>query len=110
MARWPFRGKKSLTEAVETEGPVVKEVADVARLWGHGAEGVCTAGGEGVDADEQHVDQQGPGVAVRQEVQGGAEDEETPQEVPASHHNQVDLSRRSPPSTSTVQPRPKKYR
>lgn len=54
-------------------------------LWGHGAEGVGTAGGEGVDADEQHVDQQGPGVAVGQEVHGGAEDAETPQKVPAEH-------------------------
>lgn len=41
------------------------------------------AGGEGVDADEQHVDQQRPGVAVAQEVQRGAELAEAPQEVPA---------------------------
>lgn len=52
-------------------------------LWGHGAEGVGTAGGEGVNADEQHVYQQGPGVAVAQEVQRGAEHAEAPQEVPA---------------------------
>lgn len=58
----------------------------MAGLRGHGAEGVCTAGGEGVNADEQHVRQQGPGVAVSQEVQGGAQDTETPQEVPANHH------------------------
>lgn len=57
----------------------------MARLWGHGAEGVGTAGGEGVHADEQHVHQQRPGVAVRQEVQGGAEDGETPQKVPANN-------------------------
>lgn len=82
---------RSLTETVEAEGSVVKEVADVARLRGHGAEGVRTAGGEGVHADEQHVHQQGPGVAVRQEVQGGAEDGETPQEVPANKHNLVFL-------------------
>jgi len=54
----------------------------VAGLWGHGAEGVRTAGGEGVNADDQHVHQQGPGVAVAQEVHSGAENEETPQEVP----------------------------
>lgn len=58
----------------------------MARLWGHGTEGVCTAGGEGVNTDEQHVHQQGPGVAVSQEVQSGAKDAETPQEVPANHH------------------------
>lgn len=58
----------------------------MARLWGHGAEGVCTAGCEGVNADEQHVHQKGPGVAVGQEVHSGAEDTETPQEVPAKHH------------------------
>lgn len=74
----------SLTQAVEAERSVVKEVADVAGLWRHGAEGVCAAGGEGVNADEQHVHQQGPGVAVSQEVQGGAEDEETPQEIPGT--------------------------
>ncbi len=76
----------SLTQTVEAERSVVKEVADVAGLWGHGAEGVRTAGGEGVNADEQHVHQQGPGVAVGQKVQSGAEDAETPQEVPANHH------------------------
>lgn len=61
-------------------------------LRGHGAEGVSAAGREGVNADEQHVDQQGPGVAVGHEVQGGAEDAETPQEVPARQHC-VDLKR-----------------
>jgi len=70
------------TEAVEAECAIVKEVADVSRLGGHGAEGVGTAGGEGVHADQQHVHQQGPGVAVRQEVQRRAQDAEAPQEVP----------------------------
>lgn len=72
-----------LTEAVEAERSIVEEVADVSGLWGHGAEDVSAAGGEGVNADEQHVDQQRPGVAVAQEVHGGAEQEEPPQEVPA---------------------------
>lgn len=57
----------------------------MAGLRGHGAEGMCTAGGEGVNADEQHVHQQGPGVAVGQEVQIGAEDAEMPQEVPGTN-------------------------
>lgn len=61
----------------------------MARLWRHGAEGVRAAGGEGVDADEQHVHQQRPGVAVGQEVQGGAEDEETPQEIPGTQKQLV---------------------
>lgn len=52
---WAF--VRNLTETVEAECSVIKEIADVARLWGHGAEGVCTAGGEGVNADEQHVHQ-----------------------------------------------------
>lgn len=56
------------TQTVEAERSIVKEVADVSGLWGHGAEGVSTAGGEGVDADEQHVHQQGPGVAVGKKV------------------------------------------
>lgn len=80
---------RNLTETVEAEGAVIKEIADVARLRGHGAEGVRAAGGEGVNADKQHVHQQGPGVAVREEVQGGAEDGEPPQEVPADSHNVV---------------------
>lgn len=75
--------RRRLTQTVEAERSIVKEVADVSGLWGHGAEGVSAAGGEGVDADEQHVHQQGPGVAVSEEVEGGAEDTETPQEVPA---------------------------
>lgn len=79
------------TEAVEAERAVIEEVADVARLGGHGAEGVGAAGGEGVHAHEQHVDQQRPGVAVRQEVQGGAQHGETPQEVPANSPTVVRL-------------------
>lgn len=71
-----------LTQAVEAECAVVEEVADVACLGRHGAEGVGTAGGEGVHADQQHVHQQRPGVALRQEVQCGAQDAEAPQEVP----------------------------
>lgn len=74
--------ERGITEAVEAECAIVKEVADVSRLGGHGAEGVGTAGGEGVHADQQHVHQQGPGVAVRQEVQRRAQDAEAPQEVP----------------------------
>lgn len=70
------------TQAVEAERSVVEEVADVSGLRGHGAEGVGAAGGEGVNADEQHVDQQWPGVAVAQEVEHGAEHAEAPQEVP----------------------------
>lgn len=44
-----------LTQAVEAERSVVKEVANVTGYCRHGAEGVCTAGGEGVNTDEQHV-------------------------------------------------------
>lgn len=56
----------------------------MAGLRRHGAEGVSTAGGEGVNTDEQHVDQQRPGVAVVQEVHLGAERAETPHKVPAT--------------------------
>lgn len=78
----------------------------MARLWGHGAEGVGTAGGEGVNADEQHVDQEGPGVAVREEVQSGAEDEEPPQEVPANNHKVASSSPSSSPSSTNHNTRP----
>lgn len=52
------------------------------RLGRHGAKGVSTAGGEGVQADQKHVDEQRPGVALRQEVQSGAQHAKPPQEVP----------------------------
>ena len=64
----------------------------MAGLRRHGAEGVRTAGGEGVNAYEQHVDQQGPGVAVGQEVHRGAEDAEAPQEIPATQKRQLCLT------------------
>lgn len=79
----------SPTQTVEAERAVVEEVADVSGLRRHGAEGVGAAGGEGVDADEQHVDQKGPGVAVAQEVQRGAEHAEAPQEVPANNFGEL---------------------
>lgn len=60
----------------------------MACLRGHGTEGVGTAGGEGVHTDQQHVHQQGPGVAVRQEAQRGAQDAETPQEVPTKNRKE----------------------
>lgn len=75
----------SLTQAVEAERPVVKEVTDVTGLRGHGAEGMRAAGGEGVNTDEQHVHQQGPGVAVGQEIHIGAEHGEMPQEIPETN-------------------------
>lgn len=70
------------TETVEAERAIVEEVADVTSLGWHGAEDVSAAGGEGVQADQKHVDEQRPGVAVRQEVQRGAQHAEPPQEVP----------------------------
>ena len=39
-----------LTQAVEAEGAVVEEEADVSRTGRHGAEGVGTAGGQWVRA------------------------------------------------------------
>lgn len=71
------------TETVQAESSVIKEVTDVTRFWRHGAEGVSAAGSKGVQADQKHVDQQRPGVALRHEVYGGAQHAESPQEVPA---------------------------
>lgn len=65
----------------------------MAGLCGHGAEGVCTTGREGVNADEHHVHQQRPGVAVSQEVQGRAENAETPQKVPCWEEVGPDVDR-----------------
>lgn len=76
------RGSFGLTQAVEAKGSIVKEVANVAGVGGHGAEGVGTAGGEGVQADQQHVDEERPVVGVSAEIQGGGEHQEPPHEIP----------------------------
>lgn len=57
-----------LTQAVEAEGSIVAEVADMAGARRHGAEGVGAAGGKGVEADKQQVDEQGPVVGFLAEV------------------------------------------
>lgn len=80
-------------ETVEAERAVVEEVADVTSLGRHGAEDVSAAGGEGVQADQKHVDEQRPGVAVRQEVQRGAQHAEPPQEVPGRQEVGPDIDR-----------------
>ena len=67
---WGTEGESraSRTQAEEVDGAVVQEVADVAGIPGHGAEGVCTAGCQGEQAAGAHVHEQRPGVAVIQDV------------------------------------------
>lgn len=43
---------------------------------------MSTTGCERINADQQHIHQQRPRVALRQEVHRGTEHEEAPQEVP----------------------------
>lgn len=81
------------TETVQAERSVVEEVADVTGLGGHGAEGVSAAGGEGVQADQKHVDEHRPGVALLQEVQRKAQHAEAPQEVPGRQEVGPDIDR-----------------
>lgn len=81
------------TETVQAERSVVEEVADVTSLGRHGAEGVGAAGGERVQADQKHVDEQRPGVALCQEVQSEAQHAEPPQEVPGWQEVGPDIDR-----------------
>lgn len=80
-------------KTVETERSIVEEVADVTSFSWHGAEGVSAAGGEGIKADQQHVDQQRPGVAIRHEVQRRAQDAEPPQKIPGRQEVCPDIDR-----------------
>lgn len=56
--------RASHTQAEEVDGTIVQEVADVPDVFGHGAEGVCTAGHKGIHAAGAHVHEKRPGVVV----------------------------------------------
>lgn len=78
------KSRASPTQAEKVDGAVVQEVADVPGVLGHGAEGVCTAGGEGVHAAGAHVHKQGPGVAVILDVYHTQGRHKPPHEEPAT--------------------------
>lgn len=59
----------ALTQAVDAEAAVIKEVTDVSGLGGHRTERVGTAGHEGVNAAGAHVGKKGPSVHVVAEIQ-----------------------------------------
>lgn len=73
-----------LTQAVEAEGAVVEEEADVARPCRHAAEGVRTAGRQRVNAAGEQQDEQGPGEGVLPRCLNEHHRHQFPQEVPAS--------------------------
>lgn len=54
---------------------------------------MSTARGERIQADQQHVHQQRPRVALGQEVHRGTEHKEAPQEVPEESTESGELSR-----------------
>lgn len=54
----------SLTETVQAERSIVKEVADMASAGRHGAEGVCAAGGQWIHTAREQEDQQRPCVRI----------------------------------------------
>lgn len=71
------------TQAVDTEGAVVKEEADVACTCRHAAEGVGTAGRQRVNAAGEQEKEQRPGEGV---LPGGLDQHhrhQFPQEIPA---------------------------
>lgn len=65
-------------KTVQAERCVIKEVTDVTGICRHGAEGVSAAGREGIQTDQKHVDQQGPGVTIRQKVHSAAQQAKSP--------------------------------
>lgn len=73
-----------LTQAVEAEGAVVEEEADVACPCRHAAEGVRTAGCQRVNAAGEQQDEQGPGEGVLPRCLNEHHRRQFPQEVPAS--------------------------
>ena len=58
---------------------------------GHGAEGVCTAGCEGVHTAGAHVHEQGPGVAVIQDVRPTQGAHKPPREEPGTQRDTLNL-------------------
>lgn len=76
----------SPTQAEKVDSAVVQEEADVPGVLGHGAEGVCTAGGKGVHAAGAHVHEQGPGVAVILDIYHTQRRHKPPHEEPATQH------------------------
>lgn len=72
------------TQAVEAEGSVVEEEADVASPRRHGAERVGTAGGQRVNAAGEQVDDQRPGVRVLPRCVHEHHRHQFPEEVPAA--------------------------
>lgn len=76
--------RASRTQAEEVDGAIVQEVAYVAGVSGHGAEGVCAAGRQGEQAAGAHVHQQRPGVAVIQDVRRLQGAHKPPREEPGT--------------------------
>lgn len=60
----PDNGPHVLTQAVETEGAVVEEEADVACPRRHAAEGVSAAGRQRINAAGEQEHEQRPGEGV----------------------------------------------
>ena len=93
-ARWPFQAishtefswttePRALTQAVEAEGSVVEEEADVASPRWHAAEGVSTAGRQRIDAAGDQEDDQRPSEGVLPRRLHQDHRHQLPQEVPA---------------------------
>ena len=78
------KSRASRTQTEEVDGAVVQEVADMAGVPGHGAEGVCTAGCQGEQAAGAHVHEQRPGVAVIQDVRHLQGAHKPPREEPGT--------------------------
>ena len=104
------KSRASRTQAEEVDGAIVQEVADVAGVPGHGAEGVCAAGRQGEQAAGAHVHEQRPGVAVMQDVRHLQGAHKPPREEPGTQGCTLNLrgvgSSYSPPLTVACLPFP----
>lgn len=83
------------TETVETEGAVVEEEADVACTRRHAAEGVGTAGRQGVNATGEQENDQRPGEGVLPCCLNQHHCHQFPQEIPAGKRSTEGLQRNS---------------
>lgn len=90
------------TQAVETEGAVVEEEADVACTCRHAVKGVGAAGRQRVDAAGEQENEQRPGEGVLPGRLDQHHCHQFPQEIPAGGGASVTLNQGTPASLFTI--------
>lgn len=71
-----------LTETVQAECSIVKEVTDMARAGRHGTEGVGTAGGQWIHTAGEQEDQQRPHIHIRPRILHQQHCHQLPKKIP----------------------------